>query len=242
VTVRFDHIALAVLHLADVTPFLVGELGGEPAYGARARFFSFYQWRYEGGGRLEILEPSGADGFLHRFLAAHGPGVHHVTFRVPDLADTCARAERHGYKIVGYDDSDPHWKEAFLHPKQALGIVVQLAQMSRRTDGKPPVLSTPPAAPPNPPAPVTMLGLRLSARSRERAELQWGELLSGSPSRGERGQLVYHWERSALAITVEIDSDADEGPLAIEFASTRAVDVPAGAHPILGAPFVRRVP
>ncbi len=239
-TVRFDHIALAVPRIADVTPFLVGILGGEPAYGAHSQFFSFGQWRYEGGGRLEILEPRGADGFLRRFLASHGPGIHHVTFRVPDLAQTCTRAERHGYEIVGDDDSDPHWKEAFFHPRQALGIVVQLAEMSRRTDGAPPTRWTPPPAPANPPAAVTMLGLRLTVRSRERAELQWGGLLEGAPLRGARGELIYRWERSPLAITVDVDPSAEEGSVAIEFASTRAVDVPAGAHPVLGVTFVRR--
>lgn len=242
-TVRLDHIALAVPRLADVTPFLVGALGGSPAYGATSRFFSFGQWRFEGGGRLEVLEPRGApDGFLHRFLAQHGSGIHHVTFRVPSLRETCARAEAHGYKIVGLDDSDPHWKEAFLHPKQALGAVVQLAEMSRRTDGVTPKPWKPPASPANPPAPVTVLGLRLRSRSAERAELQWGQILEGTASRGDDGELVYRWERSPLRLVVEIDPAADEGPVAIEIASDRAVDLPSGKHPVVGATFVRRSP
>lgn len=240
-TVRLDHIALAVPRLADVTPFLVGVLGGSPAYGATSRFFSFGQWRFEGGGRIEVLEPRGApDGFLHRFLAQHGSGIHHVTFRVPSLRDTCARAEAHGHKIVGVDDSDPHWKEAFLHPKQALGVVVQLAEMSRRTDGVTPTAWEPPPAPANPPAQVSVLGLRLRARSPERAALQWGQILEGTASRSETGELVYQWERSPLRLVVEIDPAAEEGPVAIEVASNHAVELPSGRHPVLGAVFVRR--
>src|SRR3989442_1449503 len=92
-TIRFDHIAIAVPRIAEATPFLVGELGGVPAYGAPAGAYRFGQWRFDGGGRLEILEPLGEDGFLHRFLARHGPGIHHVTFRVPRLREACERAQ-----------------------------------------------------------------------------------------------------------------------------------------------------
>lgn len=240
-TVRFDHIAIAVPRLTEVTPFLVGALGGEAVFGSVSRFYNFGQWRFAGGGRLEVLEPRGVpDGFLYRFLAQHGPGVHHVTFRVPDIHEACARAERHGYKIVGFDDSHPSWKEAFLHPKQALGIVVQMAQMSRRAEGEPVHRWVPPPAPPNPPAPVTVLGLRLRAQSVERAELQWSAILGGAMSRGERGELIYGWERSPLGLTIEIDPTADEGPVAIELTSDRAVELPSGPHPVLGATFVRR--
>src|SRR3989442_8178374 len=60
-TIRFDHIAIAVPRIAEATPFLVGELGGVPAYGAPAGAYRFGQWRFDGGGRLEILEPLGED-------------------------------------------------------------------------------------------------------------------------------------------------------------------------------------
>ena len=235
--VRLDHIALAVPRIADATDFIVGTLGGEPAFGSRSRFFQFGQWKFAGGGRLEILEPVGApDGFLRRFLAQHGPGIHHVTFKVPDIREACARAESHGYKIVGFDDSSPYWKEAFLHPKQALGIVVQMAQMARRSDGAPVMSWQPPPAPPNPPAAVTVLGLRMTARSRERADVQWRQVLGGEPT--ERGgEIVYRWERSALAITVATDPSAEEGPLAINLASDRPLELPSGPHPVLGARF-----
>ncbi|PYN81112.1 MAG: hypothetical protein DMD96_10745 [Candidatus Rokuibacteriota bacterium] len=118
-SIRFDHIALAVPRLVDAQAILVGQLGGESAFGMETDAFRFWHWRYEGGGRLEVLEPAGEDGFLHRFLAQRGPGIHHVTFTVPSLGEACDRARAHGYSIVGYDDSDPEWKEAFLHPREA---------------------------------------------------------------------------------------------------------------------------
>jgi 4-hydroxyphenylpyruvate dioxygenase-like putative hemolysin len=83
--IRLDHIAMALPRIADAPSVLVGVLGGVPERMRPAGAFRWASWTYAGGGRIEILEPTGADGFLHRFLAAHGPGVHHVTFKVPDL-------------------------------------------------------------------------------------------------------------------------------------------------------------
>lgn len=121
--VLFDHIAIALPRMADAAPFLCAELGGEPDAGQPSGVFAWGTYRFEGGGSIEIMEPAGPSGFLHRFLAERGAGIHHVTFKVPSLAEACARAESAGYDIIGRDESDPEWKEAFLHPKQALGIV-----------------------------------------------------------------------------------------------------------------------
>jgi methylmalonyl-CoA/ethylmalonyl-CoA epimerase len=139
-SIAFDHIALGMPRIVEAVPFLVGVLGGLPHSGMQGGpEFRFGTWRYDGGGKIEVIEPVGADGFMHRFLAARGPGIHHVTFKVPDLDEACERARTRGYDIVGYDDSYDDWKTAFLHPKQALGIVVQFAQTSgapSRVDGR----------------------------------------------------------------------------------------------------------
>jgi len=238
--ILFDHVAIAMARIAAAPAFLVGELGGVPHDGAASPEFTFGQWRFAGGGRIEVLEPRGEGGFLHRFLAQHGPGIHHVTFKVPSLRQACDHAEAHGYTIVGYRDSNPGWGEAFLHPKQALGIVVQLAQSKasigeegRRSWQAPPGPATPPPS-------VTLLGLRLTARSRERARAQWGSVLEGQGADDASGELVYRWPGSPMRLVVEIDPTRDEGPICIEFTSRRRIPVPEARHPVLGAVFVQR--
>jgi hypothetical protein len=203
-----------------------------------AGVFRFGQWEFEGDGRIEILEPRGADGFVHRFLATRGPGVHHVTFKVPSLREACDRAESLGYGIVGYNDANPYWKEAFLHPKDALGIVVQLAQAAGKgpTRGK---WRTAPPGPANPPPPVRILGLRTRAQSEARAERQWGVLLHGTASR-EHGLLVYHWPVSPLRIAIEVDATADEGPVQIDVVSPRPIAPLDTPDTVLGTRFARQ--
>jgi methylmalonyl-CoA/ethylmalonyl-CoA epimerase len=66
--------------------------------------------------------------FLQRFIATSGPGPHHMTFKVPHLLTAVDHARRSGYEPIGIDLSDPEWLEAFIHPRQATGVVVQLAE------------------------------------------------------------------------------------------------------------------
>ena len=226
--IAFDHIALGMPRMADAVPFLVGVLGGVPHSGARGGpEFRFGTWRYEGGGKIEVIEPVGRDGFLHRFLAARGPGIHHVTFTVPSLDEACERARARGYDIVGYDDSYDDWKTAFLHPKQALGIVVQFAE----TSGPDPGGWRPPATVPHPPAPVTVSGLRMRVSDAERARRQWNGILEGTCTEDGR-TMTWRWPGSPMAICIDLDPTREEGPVAIELASARPLTLPAG--PVAG--------
>src|SRR3990172_7853072 len=159
---QLDHVAIGVADAALAPPFLVGVLGGRRHDAGPGAGFRWWQWRFAGGGVIEILEPDGPPGgFLHRFLAARGPGVHHVTFKVADLALAAERARAHGYEVVGYDDSCPGWRECFLHPKQAQGIVVQLAESDPAAE-LPPGMPREGSFPPEPPMaaqPVELVGL-----------------------------------------------------------------------------------
>ena len=235
--IHFDHIAIAVHRLADAPAVLVGTLGGAPVYGAPTGPYNFYQWRFANGARLEVLEPAAPDSFLHRFLAQRGPGIHHVTFKVPSLKEACARAESHGYEIVGYDDSDPEWAEAFLHPRQAQGIVVQLAEVRGNSDGVPPPWP-PPTAPANPPSPVAVLGLRMRASARDRALKQWSSILHGEVSE-DGNELTFRWPSSPMRLAVEITPSHPEGPITIEYTADRTISLPDGPNHALGTNFTR---
>jgi Glyoxalase/Bleomycin resistance protein/Dioxygenase superfamily len=240
---KLDHVAFGVRSLAPVADLLAGALGGSERGSGPGIGFRFWQWEFAGGGAIEVIIPDGPpDGFLHRFLATRGAGPHHVTFKVPDLRAALAPAHEHGYEPVGFDDSYPGWLEAFLHPKQAQGIVVQLAEAHPELDGddafeRPPYPAT--SVPPEIAAePARVLGLLLSSRSEERALAQWQSLLGGTLSR-ERGRLVFRWPDSPLWLSVVIRPDAEEGPIALELSAARRIALPEGPHPVLGLPLVQ---
>jgi len=135
-----DHVAVAVEQWSDAWPRYAVELGGTWSSGGLNVGFGPAQLRYANGGRVEILQPFRPQDnpFLHRFLDRHGPGPHHLTFKVPDLAAALDVAGDAGFTPVGVDLSSPDWMEAFLHPRQATGIVVQLAQAAYAWESPPP--------------------------------------------------------------------------------------------------------
>jgi catechol 2,3-dioxygenase-like lactoylglutathione lyase family enzyme len=125
-----DHVAVALEQCADARPRYVDELGGLWVGGMAESGFAWAQIVYANGMRLELLEPHEPErnDFLRRFLDRNGPGPHHLTFKVPDLRKALTEAEAAGYRPVGVNTAHPDWKEAFLHPKDGPGVVIQLAE------------------------------------------------------------------------------------------------------------------
>jgi catechol 2,3-dioxygenase-like lactoylglutathione lyase family enzyme len=237
----FDHIAIAAPKVTDAPEFLVGELGGISGYGGPSGDFSWWHWDFEGGGRIEIIEPDGPEGgFVHRHLAARGPSIHHVNFEVESLRKSCDLAEQLGFSVVGYDDSHEYWQEAFLHPKSAMGIVVQLVQETQHDhDGEwehPNVDA--PAEPADPPSAVTVVGLRMRSNDAAAARRLWGELLRGEMTEQE-GELVFTWPGSPMRVAVTIEEGSENGPLAIEVRSDRTLALPDDRHAALGTRFLQ---
>jgi methylmalonyl-CoA/ethylmalonyl-CoA epimerase len=229
-----DHVAIGVQRCEDAAAFLEGTLSGRPVGEGPGAGFRFRQWEFARGGRIELIEPDGPPGgFLHRFLERRGPGIHHVTFKVPRIEEAADRLETLGYEIIGLDTAHPAWKEAFVHPKQAQGIVIQIAESHPELEPEghaaPPVRPAPAGAAP----PADVVGLRLAAESAERARHQWQRALLGT-CEVAAGGLVFHWPGSPLAIHVLLGSGAAPGPLGIEVAPRRGLALPEGPHPLLG--------
>jgi hypothetical protein len=125
-----DHVAIAVERWSDAWPRYVHQLGGRWHSGGVNIGFSPAQLGYGNGAKVEVLQPwePETNPFLRRFLDHSGPGPHHLTFKVPDIEAALDGASAAGFDPVGVRLDDPQWKEAFLHPRQATGVVVQLAQ------------------------------------------------------------------------------------------------------------------
>jgi catechol 2,3-dioxygenase-like lactoylglutathione lyase family enzyme len=129
-SIDLDHTSFAVDDALAWARRLRRDCGATPVAGevlAEFRYLLLYVGTAETGARMELLEPVG-DGFLTRFLARHGTGPHHITFTVPDLRGAVAGARELGATVVGEDYRHPSWKEAFLVPDAAHGVVIQLAE------------------------------------------------------------------------------------------------------------------
>jgi methylmalonyl-CoA/ethylmalonyl-CoA epimerase len=138
-TTDLDHVALAADDTAPAMRFLTGVLGGTVLSGGHAFGFRPVQvlvGDLTGGMKVELLEPweTERNDFLARFVARSGAGPHHLTFKVADLDIALDAARAAGFTPIGIERSDPRWQEAFIHPREAHGTVVQIAQTNEGAD------------------------------------------------------------------------------------------------------------
>lgn len=145
VEVAFDHTAVAAPRIRDLLPIYRDLLGGRHLGGGGDNLTAGYrtlQLTYANGSKIELMEPLAGSTFFDSFfeLTRGRGGVHHLNFHVSDIDAAVAELTRRGYRLHGLDLSDPGWREVFLHPKEAHGVLIQLAQVGPRPDGPRPTL------------------------------------------------------------------------------------------------------
>ncbi|MEX0832741.1 MAG: methylmalonyl-CoA epimerase [Actinomycetota bacterium] len=82
------------------------------------------------GSFVQLVSPLGPDTPVGKFLANRGPGIHHVGYRVDDVAATLAQLKAEGIRLV---DEEPRTGSrgttiAFVHPKGMHGVLIELVQ------------------------------------------------------------------------------------------------------------------
>lgn len=128
--VKMDHVAVATWDARATTRLLTDALGAEFFDGGDEHNtgFRWLQFKFPGG-KVEVLEPLHRDGFLYRFLTKRGEGLHHVTLYVTDLEASVPKLAAAGYKPVDVNFAHAEWREAFLHPRDTSGVLIQLAEV-----------------------------------------------------------------------------------------------------------------
>ncbi len=134
INLTLDHTAVAVRSIKAALPLYRDALGGEYLMGGDIDgAWRWVQFRFPGGGKVELLEPLG-EGFLSKFLDRYGEGLHHMTFKTDEIEAAITQVSEQGYELVDINTTSEHWKEAFLRPKGAHGTLIQIAQSSRSDD------------------------------------------------------------------------------------------------------------
>ena len=85
-----------------------------------------------GDSRIELLEATGPDSVIAKFLEKHGEGLHHIAIHVPDLAHAIETLKAGGTRFISDEiklGAGGHLY-AFVHPSSAGGVLVELVQDS----------------------------------------------------------------------------------------------------------------
>lgn len=128
---RIDHVGYAVENLAEAIDYHQRLYGAEVAHRERMERDGVDEALLAvGDSYIQLLAPTRDDSPVGRFLERHGPGVHHVGYGVADVAATLADLKELGVRVVD-DHPRPGSRGctvAFLHPKGAMGVLVELVE------------------------------------------------------------------------------------------------------------------
>jgi methylmalonyl-CoA/ethylmalonyl-CoA epimerase len=136
-----DHIGIAVKDLQAALAFYRDALGLEieapeevPSQHVRAHFLPVGETEQRAAGaagvKLELLEATSTESPIAKFIDKRGPGLHHITLRVPDLRAALAALKARGVRLI---DEEPRPGAegsliAFVHPSATGGVLVELKQ------------------------------------------------------------------------------------------------------------------
>jgi methylmalonyl-CoA epimerase len=121
-----DHIGIAVKSIEEAKKFWVDQLGLKitrieevPEQKVRVALLD---------AGIELLEPTSPDSPVAKFIEKRGEGLHHLTLATDKLVDRLKALKAAGVNLI---DEKPRVGAggagiAFLHPKSAHGVLVEL--------------------------------------------------------------------------------------------------------------------
>ena len=86
-----------------------------------------------GESEIELVQPTTTDSGLANFLEKRGEGMHHICIEVEDIDATLAELKSKGVRLINdVPEELPGRKMAFIHPKAANGVLVELYQLTEK--------------------------------------------------------------------------------------------------------------
>jgi methylmalonyl-CoA/ethylmalonyl-CoA epimerase len=129
--VKIDHIGIAVKSLTETIKIYEDAIGLKvDAYdqvddqGVRVAMLNI------GESRIELLEPTGPDSPIEKFMNKRGEGIHHIAVTVDNIQQALERLKASGVRLI---DSEPrrgahNTRIAFIHPSSTHGVLLELVQ------------------------------------------------------------------------------------------------------------------
>lgn len=132
---HIEHIGIAVSNLESAIGFYEKVFGLKcynieevPDQKLRTAFFIVGQTK------IELLEPTDADGPVGKFIEKRGEGLHHIAFAVKNIEEQLKHAEKNGVKLI--DASPRKGAEgldiAFLHPNSSSGVLIEICEDKKK--------------------------------------------------------------------------------------------------------------
>ena len=128
---KINHIAILVEDIDAALSFWRDQLGlpldhveDVPSQSSKVAFLPV------GEGEVELVQPIDSDSGLAKFLEKRGEGMHHLCIEVRDIQSMLSTLKEKGVRLINEEPITlPGRKMAFIHPKSASGVLVELYEI-----------------------------------------------------------------------------------------------------------------
>ena len=129
---KINHVAVVVEDINSSLAFWEGALGIKvgkvedvPVQKARVAFLPV------GDGKVELVQPTDPESGIGKFLIERGGGMHHLCLEVDDITGMLAQLKEKGVKLINESPIEMEGRKiAFIHPKSASGVLVELYEVT----------------------------------------------------------------------------------------------------------------
>mgnify|MGYP005842455061 CR=1 FL=1 len=138
---KLDHVGIAVKNAEEAARFYAEALGVAAEHyetvagqGVRVAFLPV------GEVTLELLEPTGPESPVAKFIDKRGEGIQHICLEVEGIDELLADLARRG-AVAGSSTPVPGahgTRVGFLHPRATGGVLIELAEKGHRDKGQQP--------------------------------------------------------------------------------------------------------
>ena len=131
---KINHVAVVVSDIDSSLNFWEGALGlklhhVEDVPGQK----SMVAFLPVGESDVELVKPTTEDSGVAKFLAERGGGMHHLCFEVDDIEGMLADLKSKGVRLLNEQPIIGEGRKmAFIHPKSASGVLVELYQLTEK--------------------------------------------------------------------------------------------------------------
>jgi methylmalonyl-CoA epimerase len=126
---QVSHLGMAVKDLEEAREFYRSVLGLESSEPIMAGDGTIKVSMVEVGGVLiELLQPTGSEGVMAKFLEKRGEGFHHICYEVDDIKKEIASFRASGVEVLGEPKPGAEGMSVFLHPRGTHGVLVELVE------------------------------------------------------------------------------------------------------------------
>lgn len=128
---KLEHIGIAVRDLEKSNKLFSALFNQEPYKSEQVESEGVITVFYKTGEtKIELLQATKPDSAIAKYIDKKGEGIHHLAFEVEDIDTEIERLQKEGFELINKTPKDgaDNKRIAFLHPKSANGVLIEICQ------------------------------------------------------------------------------------------------------------------